>query len=109
MLGPYKARTMFFTGELLPASELHRLGAVEEVTPPGEAESRSVEFAAKLAAKSPIALRLAKESIVRIESMSLEDAYRTEQDYTARLAAFDDAREAMAAWVEKREPTWTWT
>jgi enoyl-CoA hydratase len=109
MLGPYKARMMFFTGELLPASELHRLGAVEEVTPPGEAESRSVDFAERLAEKSPIALRLAKESIVRIENMGLEDAYRTEQDYTARLATFNDAREAMAAWVDKREPNWTWT
>jgi enoyl-CoA hydratase len=54
-------------------------------------------------------MRLAKESIVRIENMGLEDAYRTEQDYTARLSSYNDAREAMAAWVEKREPHWTWT
>jgi enoyl-CoA hydratase/carnithine racemase len=109
MLGPYKARTVFFTGELIPASELHRLGALEEVTPPGQAEARAVELAQTIAKKSPIAMRLAKESILRIENMGLEDAYRTEQDYTTRLATFNDSREAMAAWVEKREPQWTWT
>jgi enoyl-CoA hydratase len=109
MLGPFKARTVFFTGELLPASELHRLGAVEEVTPPGQAEERAVQFAEKLAQKSPIAMRLCKESILRIENMGLEEAYRTEQDYTVRLSTFNDAREAMAAWVEKREPQWTWS
>lgn len=109
MLGPFKARKIFFTGELVPAAELYRLGAVEEVTAPGEAEPRAAELAHELAQKSPIAMRLAKESIVRIENMGLEDAYRTEQDYTARLSSFNDAREAMAAWVEKREPRWTWT
>jgi enoyl-CoA hydratase/carnithine racemase len=109
MLGPFKARMVFFTGELLPASELYRLGAVEEVTPPGQAEARAMELAQTLARKSPIAMRLSKESIVRIEHMGLEEAYRTEQDYTVRLSTFNDSREAMAAWVEKREPHWTWT
>jgi enoyl-CoA hydratase len=109
MLGPFKARTLFFTGELLPASELYRLGAVEEVTPPGQAEARALTFAQTLAQKSPIAMRLCKESIVRIENMGLEEAYRTEQDYTVRMSTFNDAREAMSAWVEKREPHWTWT
>src|SRR5262249_29847865 len=66
MLGPYKARRLFFTGELVPASELYRLGAVEEVTPPGQAEARATELARTLAQKSPIAMRLSKESIVRI-------------------------------------------
>jgi enoyl-CoA hydratase len=109
MLGPYKARTLFFTGDPMPAVELYRLGAVEEVTPAGEAETRAIAFARRLAAKSPIGLRLAKESIIRIETMGLEEAYRTEQDYTQRLSSFNDATEAMRAFVDKREPKWTWT
>jgi enoyl-CoA hydratase len=109
MLGPYKTRTMFFTGDAIPATEFYRLGAVEEVTPPGQAEARAMELAARLAAKSPIALRLAKESLVRIEYMDVESAYRVEQDYTRQLANFNDAREAMRSFVEKREPNWTWT
>jgi enoyl-CoA hydratase len=108
MLGPFKARTMFFTGELLPAAEFYRLGAVEEIVEGEPVEDRAVRFAATLAAKSPIALRLAKESILRIEDMPVEDAYRTEQDYTQRLAGYDDSREALASFLEKRDAHWAW-
>jgi enoyl-CoA hydratase len=61
-----------------------------------------------LAAKSPIALRLAKESMNRVEFLPLMDAYRTEQDYTARLLAFEDSAEARAAFLDKRDPEWRW-
>ena len=54
----------------------------------------------QLAAKSPIALRLAKESMNRVEFLPLKDAYRLEQDYTSRLLNFEDAAEARNAWRE---------
>ena len=41
-------------------------------------------------------MRLAKESMNRVEDLSLKEGYRTEQDYTARLLRFEDAREARA-------------
>lgn len=109
MMGPFKARAMLFLGEMQPASELYRLGAVEEVVADGTALARALEIAAKLATKSPLALRLAKESVLRIEGPEMEDRYRTEQDYTNRLRGFNDSREAMAAFLEKRKPEWTWS
>ncbi|RBY84132.1 enoyl-CoA hydratase-related protein [Blastococcus sp. TF02A-30] len=109
MLGPRKARMMMFTGRLQPAEELHRLGAVEEVVAPGEARARALAIAAEIAGKSPLAVRLAKESIVRIEGDEMERQYRTEWDYTNRLRGFDDSREAMAAYLEKRRPNWTFS
>jgi enoyl-CoA hydratase len=110
MVGPYKARMMFFSGDLVPAEELYRLGAVEQLTEPGEAESAAVALASKFAAKSPIALRMAKESLLRIETMDfdMEAAYRTEQDYTTRLGTFEDSGEATRAFLEKRSPVWSW-
>ena len=108
MVGPYKARTMFFSGDLVSAEEFYRLGAVEEVVEVGQAESRAIEMATKFAQKSPIALRLAKESILRIEDEPMEDAYRTEQDYTTRLRGYSDSAEAMNAYLERREPVWAW-
>jgi enoyl-CoA hydratase len=110
MVGPYKARMMFFSGELLTAAELYRLGAVEQVVRDGTAEEAAIELATKFAAKSPIAMRLAKESLLRVEATNfdVEVAYRIEQDYTNRLAGFDDAAEARRAFFEKREPTWAW-
>ena len=68
----------------------------------------ALDLARTLAAKSPVALRLAKESMNRVEDLSLRDGYRTEQEYTARLQRFDDAREARAAFLERREPEWKW-
>jgi enoyl-CoA hydratase len=100
---------MLFFGELLPAAELHRLGGIEEVVPAGSAESRAMELAGQLATKSPIALRLAKESILRIEADQMMQQYRTENDYTYRLRTFRDSEEAIAAFLEKRPPKWTWS
>lgn len=109
MVGPFKTRMMMFSGESLSAEELYRLGAVEAVVPAGEAEARALDIAQRLAAKSPLALRLAKESILRIEGSTLEDSYRTEQDYTQRLRTYNDSKEAMLAFKEKREAHWTWS
>lgn len=109
LLGPSKARRMLFLGELLPAPELYRLGGIEEVVPAGAAESRACELAAEMAKKSPIGLRLAKESILRIEGEEMMERYRTENDYTTRLRAYNDSDEALAAFNEKRSPRWTWS
>jgi enoyl-CoA hydratase len=109
MVGPSKARRMLFMGEMLPASELYRLGSIEEVVPAGRAEPRALELGAEMTKKSPIALRLAKESILRIEADEMMQQYRTENDYTNRLRTFHDSDEAILAFVEKRAPIWTWT
>jgi len=109
MVGPFKARMMFFSGEAVPAAEFYRLGAVEEIVEAGQAEARAIAMGEKFASKSPIALRLAKESMLRIEDMPVEDAYRTEQDYTQRLKTYNDSAEALLAYLEKRSPEWTWS
>ena len=108
LVGRHKAREMFFTGEQVPAAELYRLGAVRAVVPPQDLMSTAMQLAGELASKSPIALRLAKESMNRVEGVPLKDAYRTEQDYTARLQGFDDAAEARQAYLERREPDFKW-
>jgi enoyl-CoA hydratase len=108
MVGPYKARKMFFTGELVSADEMYRLGAVEQVVTSDELMPAARALADELASKSPIALRLAKESMNRTEFMSLKDGYRVEQDYTTRLLGFEDAAEARHAFRDKRAPDWKW-
>jgi enoyl-CoA hydratase len=109
MVGTYKMRRMFFTGELVSANELYRLGAVERVVPLADLAETTRALALEIAAKSPIALRLAKDSANRIEHLETDEAYRIEQTYTARLFGLNDSREAMQAFLEKRKPTWTWS
>jgi enoyl-CoA hydratase len=65
-------------------------------------------LAATIAAKSPIAVRLAKESANRVESMTLLDGYRCEQDYTQRVKRHADSDEARLAFLEKRSPQFRW-
>jgi enoyl-CoA hydratase len=108
MVGRHKAREMFFLGEKVSAAELYRCGAIRAVVPADELMPTARELAEKLSMKSPIALRLAKESMNRVEFMPLKEAYRTEQDYTNRLLGFDDSAEARAAYLHKREPHWRW-
>lgn len=109
LLGPQKARMMMYTGRPQSAEEMHRLGAVERVVEPGEALSAARGIARDIATKSPLAIRLAKESIVRIEGDQMEQQYRTEWDYTNRLRGLNDSREAMSAFIEKRAPVWSWS
>ncbi len=109
MVGAARARRMMFTGVLESAEEFYRLGGVDELVEPGQALERAMELGRVLAEKSPLALRLAKESILRIEGDELEERYRTEQDYTTRMLNYKDAHEALAAYMERREATWTWS
>lgn len=109
MVGPYKTRHAYFTGRPIAAREMHRLGAVEQVVSAADLGSAVAAIAHELAAKSPIALRLGKQSLNRSEALWVEDGYRVEQDYTLRLSGFEDSREARNAFREKRDPDWTWT
>jgi enoyl-CoA hydratase len=65
-------------------------------------------MAATIAAKSPIAVRLAKESANRVEGLDLKDGYRLEQDYTARVKRHADSDEARLAFMAKRPADYRW-
>jgi len=108
LVGAQKAREMMFTGRSVDAEQMYRLGAASTVVAPADLQSAARELAAEMASKSPLALRLAKQSMNRVEFLPLEEGYRLEQDYTARISRFDDSREARTAWREKRSPHWTW-
>jgi len=108
LVGPFKAKRMFLTGEWVPAEEFYRLGAVEAVVRPDELLATALGLAESIAANSPIAVRLAKESANRVEFLGLQDGYRLEQDYTVRVNRHADSAEARRAFFEKREPRFSW-
>jgi enoyl-CoA hydratase len=108
LVGVPKMRSMFFTGRPVSAQEMEDAGALAAVVPRAELIDRATVLAREIASKSPIGIRLGKQSLNRVESLSVAEGYRVEQDYTARVSTFDDAREARNAWREKREPQWGW-
>ena len=62
--------------------------------PAGELMAEARALAEVIATKSPIGLRLAKESLNRVEDLGLKDGYRLEQDYTGRITRYHDSAEA---------------
>jgi enoyl-CoA hydratase len=102
MVGPGKARRMLFTGEHVPAAEMYRLGGIEAVVDREALLPQARTLASTIAAKDPVAIRLAKASVVRSDTLPLEMAYRTEQDYTRHLSAYANSLEAIDRFVTKQ-------
>ena len=69
--------------------------------------TEALALATTIANKSPLSIRLAKQTLNAIEDMSLRDGYRYEQDMTAAIARTDDAKEAQRAFLEKRAPVFS--
>ena len=67
----------------------------------------ALKLAATIASKSPVSTRMGKHTLNTIEDMSLRDGYRYEQDMTALIGKTEDAKEAQAAFREKRAPVFT--
>jgi enoyl-CoA hydratase len=103
MFGMQKTRRMLYTGETITAQEALRLGGIESVVPRAELRSAGRELAAKIASKSPKAMRLAKWSLNGIELLDIKKSYRFEQGFTLELYTSPDSQEARDAFVEKRE------
>jgi enoyl-CoA hydratase len=98
-----KVRYMYFTGEAITAQEAYRLGAIERVVPRDQLLPVAREIAAKIAAKSPRMIALAKEALTGIEDGNLEAKYRSEQGFTLEAYQSPDSAESRAAFVDKRD------
>lgn len=107
LFGHSLARRMMFTGYRVPGPELYRRGVVEACVPLDELMPAAMAMARSIASKSPVATRLAKNSMSTIEGMSIRDGYRFEQNMTNELGKSSDSKEAMLAFNEKRAPKFT--
>jgi enoyl-CoA hydratase/carnithine racemase len=107
LFGHSLSRRMMLTGYRVPGPELYRLGVVEACVPPDQLMETAMGLAREIASKSPIAIKLAKHALNTIEEMSLRDGYRFEQNMTGELSKYEDSKEAMRAFVEKRTPVFT--
>ncbi|MER5627997.1 enoyl-CoA hydratase-related protein [Streptosporangium sp. NPDC002544] len=96
MVGPGRARRMIYTGERVSAQEMYRLGGLDSVVPQDRLLDDARALAKEIAGKSPVAIRMAKASVLRSDTLPLEAAYRAEQDYTQHLSAYADSAAAIA-------------
>jgi enoyl-CoA hydratase len=104
LFGHSRLRRMMLTGYRVPAAELYRLGVIEECTTPEDLMPKALALARVIASKSPVSTRMGKHTLNMIEELGLRDGYRYEQDMTVEIAKTEDAKEAQAAFREKRAP-----
>ena len=102
-----RLRRMALTGMRVDGAELYRLGVAEACTRPESLMETALEIARTIASKSPVSTRMGKHTLNVIEDLSLRDGYRYEQDMTAQIGKTDDAKEAQAAFREKRPAVFT--
>lgn len=105
-VGRKKALEMLFFGEFVPAEEAARMGLVNRVVPDEELAGEARSWARTLAAKSPVAMRIAKKSFYSAADCDYYKAFEFMNEAFTRLCATEDAKEGVSAFREKRQPVW---
>ena len=103
-IGKSKAMEMCLTGRMMDAEEAERCGLVSRIVPKGELKEEAIRVAKQIAGFSrPIAM-LTKEAVNRAYETTLSEGVRFERRVFHSVFAFEDQKEGMAAFAEKRKP-----
>ena len=106
-VGKSKAMEMILTGRMMDAAEAERCALVSRVVPLAELIPTALETAQKIAALSPLAVMMAKEMVNAAYETPLTEGVKLERRLFHSLFAFEDQKEGMAAFAEKRPAKFT--
>jgi enoyl-CoA hydratase len=101
-VGKAKSMEMHLTGRFMDAVEAERAGLVARIVPAADLLDDALKTAAKIAAKSQIAVKAAKEAVNRAQETTLREGLLLERRLFHAMFATQDQKEGMAAFVEKR-------
>jgi len=104
LVGEGKAMEMILTGEIIDAQTAFSIGLVNHVVAADQLVTNTMEIATRMAEKSPIALRLAKEAVKLASRSNLDEGLRREVDLFALGFSSADKDEGVKAFLEKRKP-----
>jgi enoyl-CoA hydratase/carnithine racemase len=104
IIGRMRALDLLFTGRTIDAAEAAAMGLATQVVPFKDLGRALTLLVNQLRAKGPIALRLAKEAVVKGTDLSLAQGIRLEEDLYVLLQTTRDRHEGIAAFLEKRKP-----
>ncbi len=105
IVGKAKAMELVLTGQFISAEEAKAYGLVNKIVPVEFYLSEAVKLASTIAEKSPIAVQMAKESVLKAYEMPLQEALFFERKNFYMLFATEDQKEGMQAFIEKRKAT----
>ena len=106
-VGRKKTNELLLLGEQISAEEAERIGIVNKVVAADAFDAAVAEWAGKLAAKSPLLMRLGKDAMHRQQDMALGDAIEFLHSQLTISFSTADIQEGVQAFFEKREPVWT--
>lgn len=104
-VGKAKAMDMVLTGRMIDAAEAERCGLVSRVVPAAELMTEARSAAAKIASLSPVAVMACKEMVETAFETTLAQGLKSERRLFQSLFATEDQKEGMAAFLEKRKPS----
>jgi enoyl-CoA hydratase len=105
-VGKVRAMEMVLTGKFITGEEAAAAGLVNKVVPVEFYLEEAIRLAKEIASKPPIAVRLAKEAVLKAFDTTIEMGLEFERKNFYLLFASDDMKEGMAAFVEKRKAEW---
>jgi enoyl-CoA hydratase/carnithine racemase len=105
-LAPKHAMEMLLLGEMIAASEAHRLGLVNRVVPAGSALMEAEKLARKIAEKSTYVVKIGKRAFYDQREMGLAAAYDHASAVMVENMLARDAEEGLGAFIDKRTPHW---
>ena len=106
-VGRKKTAELLLLGDRISAEEAERIGIVNRVVAAGEFDAAVADWAGRLAAKSPLLMRLGKDAMFRQQDMAFADALDFLRSQLTIALATEDIQEGVKAFFEKREPRWT--
>jgi enoyl-CoA hydratase len=105
VVGTGQAMRLILTAEIIDANEALRIGLVDMLFPADQLRERVLEIATKMAERSPVALRMAKTAVRAAAEMPLSAGLDYEKELFVTCFASEDRAEGIAAFFEKRPPT----
>ena len=108
-IGWERAMELLLTGERIDAARALEIGLVGRVVPAGDLLTEARGLADRLLAAAPLAVRATKEMAVRARNLPLTEAIRFGETMRRLVGSTNDATEGIAAFRERRAPTWTGT
>ncbi len=104
---PYPAAMeLLLCADQVPARRAYEMGLLNEVCAPDQVMERALDYARRITANGPFAVRKTKESVLTGLAVDMKEAYRIESSLSSEVFSSEDAVEGPKAFAEKRPPVW---